>query len=124
VKVLLVANASPVRERLAGAISEILDIQLEIREPEGEEVARTITKVHPDVVLVDVDQTHGQGLEIIRQIHARRSECDPVIMAMASSSSLQYRASCLKAGAMYFFDRVREQDWLMDSLASIREQLG
>jgi hypothetical protein len=45
-------------------------------------------------------------------------------MAVAGSASIQYRASCLEAGAMYFFNLAREHDWLLESLASLREQVG
>lgn len=100
------------------------DIQVEIQEPGEVEVDRRITQLHPNVVLIDIDHSSGRGLEIIRQIHGRRGERVPVIMAIASSTSLQYRTSCHEAGATYFFNRGREQDWLLDSLASIREQLG
>jgi chemotaxis response regulator CheB len=124
VKVLLIASESPVRERLTDAISELSDIQVETQEPVEEEVDRKITQLRPDVVLIDIDHSSGRGLEIIRKIHGRRGERVPVIMAIASSTSLQYRTSCHEAGATYFFNRGREQDWLLDSLASIREQLG
>jgi len=124
VKVLLIASESPVRERLTDAISELSDIQVETQEPVEEEVDRKITQLRPDVVLIDIDHSRGRGLEIIKQIHGRRGERVPIIMAIASSTSLQYRTSCHEAGATYFFNRIREQDWLLDSLASIREQLG
>jgi chemotaxis response regulator CheB len=124
VKVLLIANESPVRERLAGAISELSDIQVKIQEPYEVEDDRTITQPRPDVVLIDIDHSRGRGLEIIKRIHGRRGERGPIIMAIASSTSLQYRTSCHEAGATYFFNRVREQDWLLDSLVSIREELG
>jgi chemotaxis response regulator CheB len=124
VKVLLIASESPVRERLTDAISELSDIQVETQEPVEEEVDRKITQLRPDVVLIDIDHSRGLGLEIIKRIHGRRGERVPVIMAIASSTSLQYRTSCHEAGATYFFNRIREQDWLLDSLVSIREQLG
>src|SRR5271157_3092706 len=98
VKVLLVDSESPVRKRLVGAISELSDVQVETREPREEEVDRTITQFHPDVVLIDIDQSNGRGLAIIRRIRGRRWESGPIIMAIASSASLQYRASCLEAG--------------------------
>jgi chemotaxis response regulator CheB len=124
VKVLLIASESPVRERLAGAISELSDIQVKIQELSEEEIDRMIAQLRPDVVLIDIDHSRGRGLEIIKRIHGRRRERVPVIMAIASSTSLQYRTSCHEAGATYFFNRVREQDWLLDSLVSLREQLG
>jgi len=124
VKLLLIASESPVRERLAAVISELPDVQVEIQQPGEEEMDRMIAQLRPDVVLIDIDHSRGRGLEIIKRIHGRRRERVPVIMAIASSTSLQYRTSCHEAGATYFFNRGREQDWLLDSLASIREQLG
>ncbi len=121
-KVLFIAGASPTRERLAEVISELSGVQVEICEPDGLK-DRKIMEVHPDVILIDMDQSRGRGLETIRQFRKLPRERVPVIMAIGSIASLQYRASCAEAGAMYFFDRVREQDWLIDSLASIREQL-
>jgi CheY-like chemotaxis protein len=123
-KVLLIAIDSPVRERLAEMISELPDVQVEIQQPGEAEENRTTMLHRPDVVLVDIDHSRGRGLEIIKQIHARPGERGPVIIAIASSSSLQYRANCLQAGAIYFFNRVREQEWLLESLASMQEQLG
>jgi chemotaxis response regulator CheB len=104
-------------------MSELTNVQVDILEPDGRE-DRTITQIHPDVVLIDIDQSRGRGLEIIRQTCRGRGKHLPVVMAIASTASLQYRASCIDAGALYFFDRIREQDWLVDSLASIREQLA
>ncbi len=123
-KVLLFASESPVRERLADAISEVSGIQVEIQEPCDAGADRMSAQLLPDVVLVDIDHTRGRGIEIIKGIRGRRGGRMPIIMAIASSPSFQYRASCHEAGAMYFFNRGREQDWLIDSLASIRDQLG
>lgn len=123
-KVLLIDSESPVSERLIVEISEMQDVQIEFQEPGDLEVERTMARLCPDVVLIDIDQSQGRGLEIIRQIQGRRGQRSPVIMAIASSTSLQYRASCHEAGAMYFFNRVREQEWLLNSLASVREQLA
>ena len=122
-KVLLIESESPVRERLVGEISELSDVQVEIQDPDDVGVDRTIAQFHPDVVLIDVDHSRGRGLEIIRRLHGQRAEGTPIIIAIASSSSLQYRASCHEAGATFFFNRLREQDWLLDSLAAIQEQL-
>jgi chemotaxis response regulator CheB len=124
VKVLLIDGQSPVSERLRGAISELSDVQVEMLEPDGVEVDERIARLHPDVVLIDIDESRSRGLEIIRRIHGKGAERGPVIMAIAGSTSIQYRASCLEAGAMYFFNRIREQDWLLESLTSLREQLG
>jgi CheY-like chemotaxis protein len=124
VKILLIDDDSPLSERLVGVLSELTDVQVEVHKPSNLDVDQTITRLHPDVVLINIDQLRGRGPKIIRQIHGRRKERVPIIVAIASSASIQYRASCHQAGATYFFDSVREQEWLLDSLAQIREQLG
>jgi len=123
VKALLIANESPVRFRLAELISGLPDIHLEVKDPHNE-ADLILLQLHHDVILIDIDQTQGHGLELIRRFREGRSERSPVIMALASSGSLHYRESCLAAGAMYFFNLAREQDWLLESLASIQSQLG
>ena len=122
-KVLLIESESPVRERLMRDISELSEVQVEIQEPDDAGVDRTIAQLHPDVVLIQVDNSRGRGLEIIKRLQGRRAEATPIIIAIASSSSLQYRASCHKAGAAFFFNRLREHDWLLDSLVVIQEEL-
>jgi len=111
-----------VRSRLAEMISELPDIQLEVTDLRVE-AELILPEFDPDVILIDIDQTQGQGLEVIRQFRQGGSESSPVIMALAGSGSLHYRANCLAAGAMYFFNLERELEWLLDSLASIQEQL-
>jgi DNA-binding response OmpR family regulator len=121
VELLLVASESPVRVRLADAIAELEEVHVETCEPNWADVERQLAVSHLDVMVVDVDGTRQQGLEIIRR--TRSVEHAPVIVAVSGSKSLQYRSSCHDAGAMYFFNRVQEHDWLMDSLVSIRDQL-
>lgn len=122
-RIVLVAGDSPVRTRLAAMLAELPDLHLEVV-GSSVDVDQIILQRNPDVVLIDIDQTNGHGLEIIRKLHERSSENTPVIMAIAMSPSLRYRARCLEAGAMYFFNAVREQDWLLESLLSVRVQLG
>jgi DNA-binding response OmpR family regulator len=122
VRVLLIDSESPVSERLIGEISELANMQVKIQEPSDWDPERTV-EPRPDVILVDIDHSNGRGLEIIRCLRGRPEGKGAVIMAISSSPSLQYRTSCLEAGAMYFFNRIREHGWLLDSLASIREQI-
>ena len=93
-------------------------------DPRDVDLDRAIAQHHPDVILIDIDHAYGRGLEIIKRLHGQRGTGIPTIVAIASSSSLQYRANCHEAGATFFFDWVREQDWLLKSLAAIKEQLG
>ena len=121
-KTILLARDSPVRARLAEMIAALRGIQLDVEDPDIDTVFPRISQLHPDVILVDVDAADGRGLEIITQCRVRNVR-HAVIMAMANSRSLQYRESCLAAGALYFFNPEREGYWLLDTLESIREQV-
>jgi CheY-like chemotaxis protein len=122
-RTILFAGDSPVRARLAEMIAELRGIQLDVEDPDVDTVRPIIRQFRPDVILVDIDEAHGHGLEIIRQCRGPEGQGAPVIMAIANSRSLQYRESCLAAGAIYFFNPEREQYWLLDALESIREQV-
>ena len=122
-KTILFAGKSPVRARLAEMIGELRGVQLDVEDPDVDKVRPIIRQLRPDVILVDIDETHGDGLEIIRRCRGQEGHRGPVIVAIANSRSLQYRESCRAAGAVFFFNPEREQYWLLDTLESIREQV-
>jgi chemotaxis response regulator CheB len=121
-RTILFARESPVRSRLAQMIAELRGIQLDVEDPDLEKAYSIVRKVHPSVIVVDVDAAHGHGLEIIRRCSAHEGQ-GTVVMAIANSRSLEYRASCLAAGALFFFNPEREEYWLLDALESLREQV-
>ena len=89
-KTILFAGASPVRERLAEMIAELRGVQLDVAEPDVDTVCPIIRQSRPDVILVEIDEAHGHGLEIIRRCRRQEGQGAPVIMAIANSRSLQY----------------------------------
>jgi CheY-like chemotaxis protein len=119
-KAALLAGDSPVRVRLAQMLSDLPYLQLQVEDLEAD---LDLMKGY-DVVLIDIDQACGRGLQIIRKLREKRVGDTPTVVALASSRPLRYRASCLKAGATYFFDTTRELEWLLSALQSIRECLG
>lgn len=122
-RAVLVAGDSPVRTRLTEMLAELPFIQLEVQDP-AVDPCEMVIQSHPDVVLVDIDQARGRGLSIIRDLRRQSGEYAPVIVALVSARPLRYRSSCLKAGAMYFFNTTRELEWLVAALESIRDQVG
>ena len=102
----------------------IIDVQIKIQVPDDPGVDKTITQLHPDVVLIDIDHSQGKGIETIRKLHGRQAKRGQSSWRLPARIPFQYRASCHEAGAMFFFKiSCVEQDWLMKSLAAIQEQL-
>jgi len=121
--VILLGSESPLSKRVIQEVSELSNVKVRIQEPSDWDQERMEAEPRPDVILVDIDQSQGFGLDIIRRLRGRPGAWGPVIMAISSSPSLQYRASCHEAGAAFFFNRLREHDWLLDSLVAIQEEL-
>ena len=120
-KVVLVLDADKVRLRIAEALSETTGTNLSICSSDGANIHSQVLQLQPDVVIVDVHLRSGGALELIR--HLKAAEKAPVVIALASSSSIKYRASCHKAGAEYFFDIVRELERLTDAVRELQKEL-
>jgi two-component system, NarL family, response regulator DevR len=123
-KVLLIDDESPVRERLMEAMSEVPGVQVDVAASLSEGDAEAIQASRPDVAVVDVHISQGRGLDLIRKIRTQFGANPPIIVAIANVSSVQYRVRCHEAGATYFFNRVREQEMLLESLSTLSEELG
>lgn len=120
-KVSLIDDAETIRERLAEILAELPGIEIAIHVPGTEELLLHIRENRSDVVIVDVNMASGRGLDLIRSIREKGNF--PVVIVLSSSSNLQYRRKCLEAGAMYFFDKVSEQDGLMHAIVALQEEL-
>jgi len=121
-KVMLIDEAKAVRERLGGVLSDLPGIEVMIQASGTETLLPVIQRKRPDVVILDINMTGGGGLDLIRGIREKGES--PLVIVLSSSSNLQYRRKCLEAGAMYFFDKVWEQDWLFDTVLALKEELG
>jgi DNA-binding response OmpR family regulator len=106
------------------AISEIPGTKVEVEDPDTLVVESAMSVFRPDVVLVDIELAGGKGIEIITQFRRMQQELTPVIMALTSTPTLRVRASCLEAGASFLFDKTCEQDRILESLESIKRELG
>lgn len=123
-KVLIVDDELPVRQRLAEAIAEIPDTEVEVEEPVKEKVDRHVLQSLPAVILVDIHKPIGRGLDLVQQIKMLHYAPPAVIIALSDTPSLAYRVRCHEAGAAFFFDRIHEQDRLLQAIVSIKEELG
>ena len=74
----------------------------------------------PDVIVIDI-RMPGGALDLVRAI--KSSAHPPVVIALSSSASLQYRAACHRAGAEYFFDKVNEQARLVEAVVELQKEL-
>jgi DNA-binding NarL/FixJ family response regulator len=120
-RLLLIDDADAVRPRLAAALGEIDGLDVTSCAPRAGGIIRLILERRPDVIVIDI-RIPGGALDLVRTIKSGRHP--PVVIALSSSSSIQYRAACHKAGAEYFFDKVREQARLMEAVVELQKELA
>jgi DNA-binding NarL/FixJ family response regulator len=120
-KVLIIDDSNAVRPRLENALGALDGLDVSSCSPSAGGVIQRILQGKPDVIVVDVHMPGG-ALEMIRTIKAGAHP--PVVIALSSSSALQYRAACHNAGAEYFFDKVREQERLVEAVAELQKELA
>jgi two-component system response regulator DevR len=116
-KVFLVHDPNAMRDRLTEMIAELPGFEVTMGSNESGETFEKILLNKPDVVIVDVQLQRGGGLNLIHRL----STClpAPILIALASAASPLYRQKCMADGAKYFFDKARDQDALITTLAEI-----
>jgi len=123
----LIGRESPVRERLVVELCELDGVEVVVRSPETDDIRSTINVLKPDAFLIDIQQVEAGGLKLIRAIRELKNGRSPVIIALSSGTSLQYRMKyrmkCHEAGATFFFDASSDQESLLSTFRSIRLEI-
>ena len=119
-KVLILDDADAVRPRLADVLGEIDGLDVSSCAPSAGGTVELIRNHKPDVIVIDI-RMPGGALDLIRAI--KSGTHPPIVIALSSSSSIQYRAACHRAGAEYFFDKVREQARLVEAVVELQKEL-
>jgi DNA-binding NarL/FixJ family response regulator len=120
-KLLIIDDADAVRPRLEDALRELSGLDVSSCAPRAGGVMQRIHEEKPDIVVIDIGMQWG-ALDLVRAIKADVHA--PVVIALSSSSSIQYRAACHKAGAEYFFDTAREQVRMVEAVADLMKELA
>lgn len=120
-KLLLIDDADAVRQRLADSLGEIDGLEVSSCAPHPDGTIQWILDQKPDVVVIDI-RMPGGALDLVRAIKSGRRA--PVVIALSSSSTIQYRSACHNAGAEFFFDKVRDQARLVEAVTELQRELA
>ena len=120
-KVLVVDTSPEVGKRFAEIILETAGIEVAAAVPGTQGFDERLLEFRPDVVVVDVQMPEAAGLDLIRKL--KGSSRSPVVIAVSSLSTLPYRIRCHEAGAAFFFDKVKDQEKLVEAIAAVSREL-
>jgi DNA-binding NarL/FixJ family response regulator len=105
-QILAVEGYSILSDGLASLFSRQPDMELRAIAGNSEEARKCFAEISPDVTLVDVDMSGGEGLDMIREL--RRDHPGAVIIALVSYEwdALALEAVALGAAAFVPKDRI------------------
>lgn len=74
-----------------------------------------ICEVKPDIVILDLRLSDGNGINILKKIRQENLNITILVFSM----NVQAKNTCLKNGADYFFDKSKEADIFLERLKYI-----
>ncbi|WP_115534773.1 response regulator [Trinickia dinghuensis] len=120
-KVLLVEDYPPIRERLCDLVRTIPGAQIVAEADEASAAVAAIEASNPDAVIVDLQLKGGtSGLTILKWLRAQRPGI-PVIV-LSNSAYAQMRKVCMDLGARLFLDKASEFAQLRGALLELADR--
>jgi DNA-binding NarL/FixJ family response regulator len=113
VRVLVIDDSEPVRERLRVWLAE--SAAEEVHEAGSPERARRLLEETTfDAAILDVRLRAGNGLDLIREIRARLPRA--LLIVLTNDATDGHRRACLLRGADLFLDKSRQFEEAMDAV--------
>lgn len=122
-QVFIAEDSAIICERLVTVISETPGVELAGQARDTTAATRSILKLRPDVVILDVRMPPGSGVDVLQTI--KRLGPPPKVIVLTNYPYPQYRKRCMDAGADYFLDKsadFEELEPLLKRIAKERHQ--
>lgn len=117
IRVFIADDSPTVRERLAALLSDVPEVDVVGQAQDAAEAIVAIERLQPDVVILDIRMPAGSGIGVLRSLHKKADR--PKFIMLTNYPFLQYRRTCLEAGASYFFDKSSEFDKIPQALEQL-----
>ena len=116
-KLYVVDDSVPLRERLVSTAAEIGNIEIVGQSGEANEAIEQILRLRPHVVILDIRVIGGSGIYLLETI---KREAPATIAIMFTNFCIaQYRDRCEKIGANYFFAKSTDFEKLVEVLTGL-----
>lgn len=114
-KLFIVEDSPPVRERLRGMLGMISGLQIIGEAPDVTGAVAGILEAKPDIVLLDLQLGTGSGFSVLDAVHRREPGID--FYMLSNFASEPYRRHAERLGARGFFDKSNEFERVRDAVA-------
>ena len=102
----IVENSEIVRNWLGLLLVEIEGLDLVGQTGSARIATEEILKLRPDVMLVDIKLSDGNGLDVLESVQAHGLKTRAIVMTFDPYS--QYRKRAIELGAIHFIDKAKE----------------
>lgn len=117
IRVLIVDDHAIVREGQLALIDTELGMDVVGEAKDGFEAVEMAGKLHPDVILMDLQMPRKEGIEAIEEIKAKNP--DTRILVLTSFSEKEKVYTAIKAGAMGYLLKDSSPQEILDSIRKV-----
>ena len=107
-------DSEDLRARLVGILNEIDGIEIIGETGDAGEAIEGVGRLKPDIVILDIRMPGGNGILALKSI--KKMSDAPVVIMFTNYPYLQYRKTCIEAGADFFFYKAVEIEKLIELL--------
>jgi two-component system response regulator YesN len=116
-KILIVDDSKPIRDRLIEALSIIKDVKIAGEATNGIEGLQIIRDKDPDFIIMDIRMPEMNGIAFLEKMKEQENNCK--VCVFTNYPYLQYKQKCLELGATYFFDKNRDFQEVINLVAKL-----
>ena len=119
VKIFIADDSEVVCQRLIAMLVELPGIEIVGQARKVAEAIKSIQKLRPDAVVLDVRMIGGSGIDVLKSI--KKNEPTTVVIMLTNYPYAQYRKKCMSEGADYFFDKSSEFEKVAEVIRHLAE---
>jgi DNA-binding NarL/FixJ family response regulator len=114
--VLIVDDSILIMERMIPIMEEIENISFVVHAGSYKEGLEVLSRLTPDMVLLDINLPDKSGIELLRLIRERHPEI--TVLMISNNADPYYRNICKKLGAQHFLDKSTDIDRIPSVLSA------
>lgn len=122
VRVLLVDDSEPLRQRLRVLVEEGTQVQVIGEADSVASAIAAVERVAPDAVVLDLNLPDGSGYTVLQAIRRIASRC--LVIVLTQHASPEHRKRCRLLGADHFLDKNADFERLPSLLALPQRAAG
>jgi DNA-binding NarL/FixJ family response regulator len=116
-RVLIIDDHPMVRIGLSQILADQPDMEVCGQGEDGVAALQLFDELHPDVIILDLSLKTGSGIEVIKQLRAKKS--DVKILIFSLHEELVYSEHTLHAGAKGFVNKQASTETVVDAIRQI-----